>query len=219
MAGYDETLKCLLTSRVIAVIRSRHSAEALELVRACSDGGIRAIELTTGIPKWESVLAEANRLEGSEACIGLGTVTSSEVARTAVDKGAKFIVSPVFIPDIISACRVMEVPVMPGVLTPTEIHQAVAAGAELMKVFPVSAVGGPSYIKALLTPMPDLKLVPTGGVKPQNAIEYLHAGAAAVGIGSSLAPRDALKKKDWHAITMAVADLMSSIKTALGYKK
>jgi 2-dehydro-3-deoxyphosphogluconate aldolase/(4S)-4-hydroxy-2-oxoglutarate aldolase len=86
----------------------------------------------------------------------------------------------------------------------------------MVKVFPVSSVGGPSYIKAVLAPMPDLKLIPTGGVKPGNAVDYLRAGAVAVGMGANLAPREALKEKDWPAVAIAVADLISSIKTALG---
>jgi 2-dehydro-3-deoxyphosphogluconate aldolase/(4S)-4-hydroxy-2-oxoglutarate aldolase len=123
-----------------------------------------------------------------------------------------------FIPDVISQCRAMGIPVIPGVLTPTEAHQAVSAGAEILKVFPVSAVGGPSYIKALLAPMPELKLIPTGGVKPENAIDYLRAGAVAVGMGSNIAPREALDAKDWHAVKTAVADLLASINIALGEK-
>ena len=105
---------------------------------------------------------------------------------------------------------------MPGVLTPPEVYQAVSAGAEMVKVFPVSAIGGPAYIRALLAPMPDLKLVPTGGVKPENAADYLRAGAVAVGMGSNLAPREALEARDWHAVTTGVVDLLTSINVALG---
>ena len=213
---YEATLGSLRSSKVIAVLRSRHPADAIELVRAYADAGLKAIELTTSIPDWETVLSEARRLEGHDVCVGLGTVTSSEIARQAVDLGAEFIVSPVFIPDVVSSCRVMGVPVMPGVLTPTEVYQAVAAGADMVKVFPVSAIGGPAYIRALLAPMPDLKLVPTGGVKPENAADYLRAGAVAVGMGSNLAPREALEARDWHAVTTGVVDLLTSINVALG---
>lgn len=216
MSGHEATIECLRRSKVIAVLRSPHPADALELVRAYADAGLDAIELTTSIPDWEMVLKEAQRLEGHEVCVGLGTVLSTEVAQRAVDAGAKFIVSPVFIPDVITACRVMGIPVMPGALTPTEVYAATAAGADIVKVFPASAVGGPAYIKALLAPMPDLKLVPTGGVKPENAIDYLRAGAMAVGIGSNLAPKGALEAKDWPTVTTCVADLLSSINTALG---
>lgn len=216
MSGHDATIECLKRSKIISVLRSRHPADALELVRAYADAGLAAIELTTSIPDWEMVLREVLRLEGHDICVGLGTVLTTEVAQRAVDAGAKFIVSPVFIPEIITACRMMEIPVIPGALTPTEVYAATAAGAEIVKVFPASAVGGPAYIKALLAPMPDLKLVPTGGVKPENAIEYLRAGAMAVGIGSNLAPKEALDAKDWPTVTTCVADLLSSINTALG---
>jgi 2-dehydro-3-deoxyphosphogluconate aldolase/(4S)-4-hydroxy-2-oxoglutarate aldolase len=216
--GYESVIECITGSRIIPVLRSKHPADAIELLRAFTDAGLGAIELTTSIPDWQTVLSEAQRLEGHDVCVGLGTVTSSETARQAVDLGAGFIVSPMFIPDVISQCRAMGIPVIPGVLTPTEAHQAVSAGAEILKVFPVSAVGGPSYIKALLAPMPELKLIPTGGVKPENAIDYLRAGAVAVGMGSNIAPREALDAKDWHAVKTAVADLLASINIALGEK-
>jgi len=216
MPGYKETVECLLRSRVIAVIRSRDSATARELARAYIEGGLKAIELTTSIPGWEAVLAEVLRFEGDKACIGLGTVTTVDETYKAVGLGAKFIVSPVLIPDVVTSADVLAVPVIPGALTPTEIYQAVAAGADMVKVFPVSSVGGPAYIKALLAPMPYLKLIPTGGVAPANAVEYLRAGAVAVGMGGNLAPREALEKKDWHAISHSVADFLANIRLALG---
>jgi 2-dehydro-3-deoxyphosphogluconate aldolase/(4S)-4-hydroxy-2-oxoglutarate aldolase len=216
MSAHDNAIDCLLRSKVIAVLRSSNSADAIELVRAYAEGGIEAIELTTSIPDWESVLAETRRTETHGTCVGLGTVTSVDLAQRAVDAGARFIVSPMFIPDVVQFCLSMNVPVIPGALTPTEVSQAVAAGAELVKVFPVSAVGGASYIKALLAPLPNLKLIPTGGVTPDNAIDFLKAGAVAVGIGSNLAPKDALGAKNWPAITAAVRDLVTSIRVALG---
>ena len=216
MGEDNSTIECLMKSKVIAVLRTRDSATALELVRAYIDGGLKVIELTTSIPGWEAVLTESLRLGGDDACIGMGTVTNATDARKAVEVGAKFIVSPVLIPDVLSLTGILGVPFIPGALTPTEIHQATAAGADMVKVFPVSSVGGPAYIKALLAPMPELKLIPTGGVKPENTIDFLRTGAVAVGMGSNLAPRDALEKRDWNEVTRGVADFMASLNVALG---
>ncbi len=215
MSTYDSIVECLMGSRVIAVLRMDDPASVLELVRAYRNGGLKAIELTTSIPGWEKVLEEAIRMEGDDACIGLGTVTRVEIAYRAIDIGAKFIVSPVLIPDIITSACGMGVPVIPGALTPTEIHNAVDIGAAMVKVFPVAMVGGPSYIKALLAPMPGLKLIPTGGIRPENAADYLRAGAVAVGMGGNMSPREALAKRDWAAIENSVAEFLANLNIAL----
>lgn len=215
MAAYEDTVNSLMRSRVIAVLRTADSTTALELVRAFIDGGMKAIELTTSIPNWEIVLEEAIRMQRDDACIGMGTIITAEDACKAVNLGAKFIVSPVVIPDVIASTHAMGVPVIPGALTPTEIHFAMSIGAEMVKVFPVSMVGGPLYIKALLAPMPDLKLIPTGGVKPGNAIDFLRAGAVAVGMGANLIPREALERRDWQEVSRGVAEFLANMSIAL----
>ena len=215
MINGERIIDFLVESRIIGVIRTGDLTTALELARAFTEGGLKVVEVTSTIPGWEMVLSEAVRMAGEDVCLGLGSVMTSEQIHKAVELGAKFVVSPVFIGDVVASGRVLEVPVIPGALTPTEIYQAVNAGVDIVKVFPVSAVGGPGYIKALLGPMPGLKLIPTGGVQPDDAAEYIRAGALAVGMGTNLAPRDALEKRDWRKVSQSVADFLASLKAAL----
>ena len=195
----------LADAKVIAVLRASEVEIARELAQAYVDGGIKAIELTTSIPSWETALKEVVRDCADDAVVGMGTISNSMDVIRAVDLGANFIVSPYTSLSVIEACSVHDTLVMPGALTPTEVANAYEYGADMVKIFPASNVGGPAYIKALKAPMPWAELIPTGGVSMDNAHEYFKAGAFAVGIGSNLAPKDKVINRDWDAVSDHVA--------------
>lgn len=213
--GRDDTKRKLLDSKVIAVLRANDYRDAWDLLIAYSSAGVKAIEITTSCPDWETLLKRARGYITDDSTVGLGTVTSSETVKIAVDCGAEFIVSPFISSEVISTALEFDASVIPGALTPSEIASAYKLGADMVKVFPVSNVGGPAYIKALLAPMPDWELIPTGGVNRENAFDYFRAGAVAVGLGSNLAPKDALLSRNWDAVTRSVEEFLKNLNTRL----
>jgi 2-dehydro-3-deoxyphosphogluconate aldolase / (4S)-4-hydroxy-2-oxoglutarate aldolase len=191
----------LLDVGMIPVIRCDSPEVAVRVAEVLIDAGLRVAEITLTVPGAIDAIAEVSRrISPQRALVGAGTVTTADEARDAMRAGARFIVSPCLVPEVIDAARAEGVPVIPGALTPTEILQAFRAGAELVKVFPAQSLGGPAYIKALRGPFPDLPLVPTGGVDLDNVADYIRAGATAVGVGSELVSRDALARGDYDAI-------------------
>jgi 2-dehydro-3-deoxyphosphogluconate aldolase/(4S)-4-hydroxy-2-oxoglutarate aldolase len=197
------------------VLRADNVGLASELAWACIAGGIRAVEFTTSIPGWESLLQVTCRDCGDNALFGLGTVVDSEDVSRAVDLGACFIVSPYVSRPVMDAATVEDIAIIPGALTPTEIAEAYELGADMVKIFPASLIGGPKYIKALLGPMSSWELVPTGGVTPENAVDYFRAGAVAVGIGTNIAPEDKVEAGDWDAVTAAVRAFLAELNSQL----
>jgi 2-dehydro-3-deoxyphosphogluconate aldolase/(4S)-4-hydroxy-2-oxoglutarate aldolase len=182
----SDTLRELDAHLLIAVVRAPSPELAVRAARAIHAGGIRLIEVTMTVPNALGALAEAGRVLGDDVTLGAGTVLDPSTARACVAAGARFIVSPNFDPATVEMVRSLDAVSMPGALTPTEIVAAARAGADCVKVFPCSAVGGPSYVKALRAPLPDIKLVATGGVQVNNVLDYLKAGASAVGLGAGL---------------------------------
>jgi 2-dehydro-3-deoxyphosphogluconate aldolase / (4S)-4-hydroxy-2-oxoglutarate aldolase len=171
---------------VVAILRAADAARFLEVGRVLYEGGVRAIEVTLTS---RGALEAFGRLNGElpgDAVLGVGTVRSVGDAELAVEAGATYLVAPDFRPEVVAWAVGNGVPVVPGALTPTEVAAAWAAGATAVKVFPVSAVGGPAYVKAVRAPLPEVPLVPTGGVGIDDIGAYLAAGAVAVGIGSPL---------------------------------
>lgn len=186
---------------IVPVIR----ASSAKLARAAADairaGGIPIMEITMTVPGAVDAIRELAREHASDLLVGAGTVTNSDAARRCIDAGAQFLVSPGFDRGMIEAARSADVVVLPGALTPTEIMAAVAAGADFVKIFPCSQVGGPSYIKALRGPFPNVPLVPTGGVNLITAADFLRAGATALGAGSELVDKNALEAGNTSLIT------------------
>lgn len=172
---------------VVPVVRAASEEEALALVDAIRAGGIDVIELTMTVPGAVQVMAELDDRLGDEIVLGAGTVLDAETARACMLAGARFVVSPILDLPTIACCRTYAVPAITGALTPTEVVQAWKAGAAMVKVFPCGAVGGPSYVKALKGPLPQIPLVPTGGVSLETVGAFIQAGAAAVGAGGDLA--------------------------------
>jgi 2-dehydro-3-deoxyphosphogluconate aldolase/(4S)-4-hydroxy-2-oxoglutarate aldolase len=171
---------------LIPVLRARSAAQAHAVVKAMIAGGVTVVEVTMTVPGAIELLAELKREYGSKLLLGSGTVTTAEEAEATIEAGAEFVVSPSYHPEVIAMTRSLGKISIPGALTPTEVITAWNAGADYVKIFPCSAMGGASYLKSLLAPFPHLKLIPTGGVTLQSAESFIRAGARALGVGSDL---------------------------------
>jgi len=197
--------------RVVAVIRLADSAKLRAVIDALAAGGVRVFEVTMTVPGAIELIAQLARGLPDELLVGAGTVIDADTARRAIDAGARFVVGPVFRRDVIDACHERGVPAMPGCFTPTEILDAWEAGADIVKVFPSTSLG-PAFIKDVRAPLPQLKLMPTGGVSIENAADWLRAGAVAVGVGSALVDAKSVEAGDFAAITQKAARLMASVR-------
>lgn len=202
MAAID-ALGLIGRHKLIAIVRVNDLSDAVDLARALLDGGLRAIEFTLTNPEAinavRAVKVALPEFERGEAAIGLGSVLQPDQARAAIEAGAQFIVSPTTNLRTIEVCKSLNVPVIPGALTPTEILAAWEAGASAVKVFPARSVG-PTYLKDVREPLPFLWLIPTGGIDLDNLAAYLKAGAFAVGVGGKLADRQLIAARDWAAL-------------------
>jgi 2-dehydro-3-deoxyphosphogluconate aldolase/(4S)-4-hydroxy-2-oxoglutarate aldolase len=198
---------------VVAVIRLKDPGRLQAVVDALAAGGVRALEVTMTVPgAVELIRALAPRLpEG--VLLGAGTVTDARTAHAVVDAGAAFVVGPVCRPDVIAACHERNVPAIPGCFSPTEILAAHEAGADIIKVFPATALG-PQFIKDVRAPLPQVRLMPTGGVTVDNAADWIRAGAVAVGIGSALVDARAIDGGRFDVITSAAARLVANVAAA-----
>lgn len=185
---------------IIPVIRAGSPETADRIGTALVEAGLTVLEIAMTVPNALAAIASAARAFGSTVVVGAGTITTPDMAEQAIDAGATFLVTPAVLPRAIDAARRRGVPVIAGALTPTEIMAAIDAGADWVKVFPASAVGGPAYVRALKGPFPALDLVPTGGVSLQSVGPYIQAGAAAVGVGGELVRSDAVARADFLAV-------------------
>jgi 2-dehydro-3-deoxyphosphogluconate aldolase / (4S)-4-hydroxy-2-oxoglutarate aldolase len=181
-----EVIKQIKDTGVIPVVRASSADEAMRAIDAIREGGISILEITMTVPGAVALIEQVAKLYGDVATVGAGTVLDPETATACISAGAKFVVSPALNLETIACCQRQDIAVMPGALTPTEVVQAWNAGADFVKVFPAGAVGGPSYVKALKAPLPQIELVPTGGVSLKTAADFIKAGAAALGVGADL---------------------------------
>ena len=182
----ETTAQTIERVALIPVLRARNAAQALAVVKAMIAGGVTVVEVTMTVPGALDVLKELRKEYGAKLLLGSGTVTTADQAAATIDAGAEFVVSPSFHPEVIAKARALGKLSIPGALTPTEVITAWNTGADYVKIFPCSAVGGASYLKSLLAPFPHLKLLPTGGITLQTAESFLRAGARALGVGSDL---------------------------------
>lgn len=196
----NDALSRIHSGKLMAVVRTATAEQALGVSRALVRGGISILEITLTIPNAVDVLRTLAAEAGPNLLVGAGSVTAAEQAREVIAAGARFVVSPVLAKEIAPVCAVGGAACVLGGLTPTEMIQAAAAGADLVKVFPADAAGGPPYFRAVLAPLPHLKLVPSGGVNLNNVVTYLESGAAAVALGSDLAPTVMVQKRDWDGV-------------------
>jgi len=188
------TLEEIKRNKVIAVIRAETPEKALEFGEGCIKGGLKLIEVTFSFPGAQTVIAELSKTEG--ILVGAGTVLDADMAAKALESGASFLVSPHTDQEIIDLATSKQVPTIQGALTSSEIVNAWKLGVDMVKVFPVSAVGGPSYIKAIKDPLPFAEIMTTGGVNYNNFLDYIRAGASAVGLSSAFLTEDKKIKFD-----------------------
>lgn len=198
---------------VVAVIRLKEPDKLRALVDALSAGGVRALEITMTVPRAIELIAEIAPTLPKEFILGAGTVLDADTAHRAIAAGARFVVSPVYRPDVIAACHEHDVPAMPGCYTPTEIFTAWEAGADVVKVFPATSLG-PAFFKDIRGPLPQIKLMPTGGVSIENAGEWIRAGAVAVGVGTALVDAKAIAAGDFGAITEKAKRIVANVRAA-----
>lgn len=191
-----EVCRSLEQIGLVPVVRTASPELALQAVDALLLAGIAVAEITLTVPNALAVIREAHERYGAKLLVGAGTVLSADDARAAVQAGASFVVSPGFDPDVVAAAHALDVPAIPGVLSPTEIMAALRAGADWLKIFPCSALGGAQYLRALRGPFPGLKLMPTGGITLSSVPEYIAAGATALGVGSELVDPKELEAGD-----------------------
>jgi 2-dehydro-3-deoxyphosphogluconate aldolase / (4S)-4-hydroxy-2-oxoglutarate aldolase len=177
---------------LIPVLRARNAVQAHAVVKAMIAGGVTVVEVTMTVPGAVDLLRELKDEYAGQLLLGSGTVTTAAEVEATVAAGAEFVVSPSFHPEVVAATRALGKLSVPGALTPTEVINAWSAGADYVKIFPCSAMGGASYLKSLLAPFPHIKLIPTGGVTLQTAESFLRAGARALGVGSDLVNLDAI---------------------------
>jgi 2-dehydro-3-deoxyphosphogluconate aldolase / (4S)-4-hydroxy-2-oxoglutarate aldolase len=196
-----EVQEQLEAAGIIPVLRARSAKEALGVVEAMVAGGVTVIEVTMTVPGAIDVLRELKRSYGSKLLLGSGTVTDGAECAATIDAGAESVVSPSLHMDVIAETKKREKVSLPGALTPTEVITAWRAGADFVKVFPCSAMGGASYLKSLKAPFPYLRLVPTGGVTLQTAASFLEAGASALGVGADLVNLQAIADGKPEVIT------------------
>lgn len=205
-----KVLEGLLASKVVAVIRMSDASKMEAVAAALHKGGVRAIEVTMTVPGAVEIIREMAGRKKPGDLVGAGTVIDAGTASDVIAAGADFVVSPVTDMDVVRACRDAEVLIAPGAFTPTEIMTAWRSGADIVKVFPATSLG-PQFFRDLRGPLPQVRLMPTGGVTLENARDFLAAGACCVGIGTALVDRTLVEKADWPALTDRAAALVASL--------
>lgn len=209
----NEVVEQLKAAGLIPVLRASQQ-DAYALVEAMVAGGITVMEVTMTVPGAVEVIRNLKKTYGDRLLLGSGTVTTLEQCVATIEAGAEFVVSPSLHPEIIAKTKELGKVSMPGGLTPTEVINAWNAGADFVKVFPCSAMGGASYLKALKAPFPQLKLIPTGGVTVDTAADFINAGAEALGVGSDLVNAAAIKNGTPEVITKTAQAYVAAIAKA-----
>lgn len=209
----SQVIKYLLDPGIVAIIRADSSEQLPDACDALVAGGITAIELTMTTPNAIEVTKTITAKLGDKVMIGLGTVLDESTAQRAILAGAKFIATPVTRPALISFCNRNEIAIIAGAYTPTEALTAHEAGADFVKIFPAEGLGV-KYIKSVLAALPQLRIIPTGGVDVNTAGDFIKAGCVAVAAGSCLVSKDILKNKDWKTLTESAAACVAAVQVA-----
>jgi 2-dehydro-3-deoxyphosphogluconate aldolase/(4S)-4-hydroxy-2-oxoglutarate aldolase len=200
---------------IVAVIRMKDPNKLQAVVDAIAEGGIRALEITMTVPGAVDLIRDLAPRLPEGFILGAGTVLDAETVARVADAGARYVVSPVFRRPVIEACRARDLAAMPGCFTPTEILDAWDAGADIVKVFPATTLG-PSYLKDVRAPLPQVKLMPTGGVTVENAGDWIRAGAVAVGVGTSLLDAKAIADGNFHVLKTNAERMIANVRAARG---
>jgi len=198
---------------IVAVVRTPTFDLVAPVVEALVRGGVLAVEVTMTVPDALRALREVDGRFGKSILLGAGTILNAPQCKAAIEAGAQYVISPIAKLEIIEAAHALDKPVMLGAYTPTEAQLAHEAGADFIKIFPADKLG-PGYIKNIRAPLPHLRIVPTGGVDLQTAPEFLKAGCAALGVGSSLLTAEILKTKNWPELTRLAAQFVEVVARA-----
>jgi 2-dehydro-3-deoxyphosphogluconate aldolase/(4S)-4-hydroxy-2-oxoglutarate aldolase len=208
-----EVLRTIEATGVVAVIRLRDPERLQGVVDALIAGGVRALEVTMTVPRAVELIAGLADTLPPEFELGAGTVLDAETARQVIEAGARFVVSPVFKPEVLEVCQENDVVAAPGCLTPTEILAAWEAGADVVKVFPATALG-PGFVKDVLAPLPQVRLMPTGGVTKDNAGDWIRAGAVALGVGTAILDAKAIEERRFDVVTENARQFIEAVRRA-----
>ena len=214
MSDKSAVIQTIRDTGIIPVVRAQSADEAIKAIDAIREGGISILEITMTVPGAIGVIEQVSARYGSDALVGAGTVLDGETARACILAGARFVVSPSLNVETIEVCRRYGIAVMPGALTPTEVVQAWSAGADFVKVFPAGAVGGASYLKSLKAPLPQIELIPTGGVSLKTAADFIKAGASALGVGADLVDLKAIREGQQQLITERAREFVKIVREA-----
>ncbi|MGC9468544.1 MAG: bifunctional 4-hydroxy-2-oxoglutarate aldolase/2-dehydro-3-deoxy-phosphogluconate aldolase [Anaerolineae bacterium] len=206
-----EKLNLIRETGIIAIMRANSSDQLIAAADAIKAGGVRVIEVTMTTPGALDVIKEATARYGEDVLFGAGSVLDAETARAAILAGAGFIVAPTLSLSTVELCSRYGVPAVPGIFTPTEALTAWEAGADMVKLFPAS-IGGPGLVKAILAPLPQLEIVPVGGVNLGTAADFVRNGAAALGVGSSLVNQKLLDANDMAELTRRAGAFIAAVK-------
>jgi 2-dehydro-3-deoxyphosphogluconate aldolase / (4S)-4-hydroxy-2-oxoglutarate aldolase len=198
---------------IVAIIRMKDPGKVRAVFDAIGEGGVWVIEVTMTVPGAIELIRQLAASLPNGFVLGAGTVLDAETARRVIDAGARFVVSPVFRRDVVAACHAQDVAIMPGCFTPTEILDAWDMGADIVKVFPATALG-PTFIKDVRGPLPQVKLMPTGGVTLDNAGDWIRAGAVAVGVGTALLDTAAIAGGNYAALRANAAKIVAGVRAA-----
>ena len=208
-----EVVTRIQATGVVAVIRLTDAAVGRDVAQALVDGGVTALEVTMTVPRAVALIEELSGVLPESCLIGAGTVVTGATAVEVIRAGARFVVGPVLRRDVITACRARDVAVMPGCFSPTEILEAWEAGADIVKVFPATSLG-PGFFKDMRGPLPQVKLMPTGGVTRENAGDWIRAGAVAIGVGTALVDAGAVAGRRFSEITAAAKHFVRAVAEA-----
>jgi len=208
----EEIVTKIIELKAVAVIRMDDPSKLIKVAEAIYDGGVKAIEITMTVPNAIETIALASKEIGDKVLIGVGSILNAQMAQKAIDAGAQYVVSPIFKREIIEQSHLNDIPAMPGTFTPTEVQSAYELGADIVKIFPADVLGM-AFIKGIKAPMPHLKVMPTGGVSLTNAGEWLKAGACAVGVGSALIDKEAIRVDNYSKLSDNAKQIMESIKS------
>jgi 2-dehydro-3-deoxyphosphogluconate aldolase / (4S)-4-hydroxy-2-oxoglutarate aldolase len=211
----EHDLRRVLDSGIVAIVRSPDSAQLVQVAAALADGGVNVIEITMTVPDAVEVIRHVRRALGDRVLVGAGTVLDPETARAVLLAGAEYIVAPTVNVEVIRLCQRYNKLVMPGAMTPTEILTAWEAGADIVKVFPADVVG-PAFFKALRGPLPQIRLMATGGVDLGNAAAFLKAGACCLGIGGQLVEPKAIADRNFDRLRELAGQYVAAVKQARG---
>ncbi len=208
----ENQLRQILESGIVAVVRSPDSQQMVEVVRALADGGVTVVEITMTVPDALGVVRQVRQALGDRVLLGAGTILDAETARAALLAGAEYLVAPTVNLEVIRLCQRYSKLVMPGAFTPTEILTAWEAGADIVKVFPAEVVG-PAFFKAMRGPLPQIRLMPTGGVDLTTAADFLRAGACCLGLGSQLVEPRAVAEGNFDRIRSLAHQYVTLVET------